>query len=170
MGSVGRAGTGGIPDDGLLRSLVGDEPFLHERAHADVTVVDRKRAALDAAHVAPFLGWRERTVAEMRSAGVPGPDDQLPHVDPASGGVFARVVVLSLRRVLARSVLARWLGVLRGPERVVLLGATARQLRNTVEATLPGVTVRTAPSPGQMARITAPDFEEQIRSALVTGR
>ncbi|MGJ7439978.1 hypothetical protein [Aquipuribacter sp. MA13-6] len=73
---------------------------------------------------------------------------------------------LGLGRAAARPVLDGWLAVLRRPERVVLLGATAREFRRQVERTLPGVDVRVAPSPGQMARITTPDFEEQIARAL----
>lgn len=211
--------------DADLRDLVGDAPFEHDRAHADPAVVRRKQAALDAPHVAAFDGWRAATVAAMGRAGVSSAADHLPHVDPASGGADARVVVLHatpfpclmsvnggsglvspdntdgaatrmwrlgreaglqraevvewnvapwaaglpLGRPLARQVLDHWLGVLRRPERVVLLGSSARVFRAQVEAALPGVDVRVAPSPGQMARITTPDFEPQIVRALGEG-
>lgn len=223
-GPVDRTGTGGRPfvTDAELRALVGDAPFEHDRAHADPLVLRRKHDALDAPHVAAFDGWRASTVAAMSRAGVDSAGDHLPHLDPASGGADARVVLLhagpfpclmtvnggsglispdntdgvatrmwrlgreaGLRRAevvewnvtpwaaglplgrrLAREVLDRWLGVLRRPERLVLLGSPARAFQGQVEASLSGVDVRVAPSPSQMARITTPDFEEQITRAL----
>lgn len=208
-----------------LRALVGDAPFEHDRSHIDASVLRRKHAALDAPHVAAFDGWRTETVGAMSRASISAAGDHLPHVDPASGGADARVVVLHanpfpclmrsnggsglispdntdgaatrmwrlgreaglsraevvewnvtpwaaglpLGRALAREVLDSWLRLLRRPERVVLLGSTARVFRGQVEAALPRVDVRVAPSPGQMARITAPDFEEQITRALAGG-
>ncbi len=208
--------------DADLRGLVGEAPFTHDRSHDDPDVVRRKHAALIAPHVAAFDGWRAATVQAMRRAGVRSAADHLPHVDPASGGADARVVVLhagpfpclmsvnggsglvspdntdgaatrmwrlgrraglarsevvewnvtpwqtglGLGRADARPVLDAWLAVLRRPERVVLLGAASRGFRSQVEQALPGVDVRVAPSPGQMARITTPDFEEQIVRAL----
>ena len=209
-------------DDGALRALVGQEPFLNDRSHADPAVVARKHHALNAPHVAPFLAWRAQTAEDMDGAGIADAEDHLLHVDPASGGMHARVVVLhagpvpcglavnggsglvsadnvegpaarmwrlaraaglaraevvewnavpwdsglALGRALASRSLVRWLGVLRRPERVVLLGARARQFRADVESVLPGVEVTTAPSASQMARMSAPDFEEQIVRAL----
>ena len=210
------------PDDRLLRSLCGQEPFERDGSDAVPEVLQRKRAALHAPHVQPFLDWRERAADAMALAGVPAGEQLLPHVDPVSGGVHARVVVLHggtfpcqlavnggsglvsadgtdgtsvrmwrlgreaglarsevvawnvvpwaaglpLRRPLARQLLLDWLGLLVAPARVVLLGATPRQFRAPVEQALPGVDVRTAPSASQMARITAPDFEEQIVRAI----
>lgn len=210
------------PDDDYLRLLVGDEPFTHDRSHADPAVVARKHAALGAPHVAPFLTWRAQTAAKMRAAGLADAEDHLPHVDPASGGVHARVVVLQaapvpcgltvnggsglvsvdgtdgpavrmwrllgragtgradvvawnvvpwdsgvrLGRALARSTLRAWVGQLHRPDRVVLLGAQARQFVADVQAALPGVAVRVAPSASQLARIAAPDFEDRIVDAL----
>ncbi len=185
-------------------------------------VLRRKRAAMQAPHVKPFLAWRERAAQAMALAGVPAGAALLPHVDPVSGGVHAAVVVLHagtfpcqlasnggsgivsadgtdgtaarmwrltrdaglarcevvawnvvpwaaglpLRRPLARQLLLDWLGLLVAPSRVVLLGATPRHFRPAVEQALPGVDVRSVPSASQMARITAPDFEQQIVRAL----
>lgn len=82
-------------DDDTLRALVGDEPFTESRSHAEPAVVERKMKALDAEHVAPFHDWREHVVSALTRAGVSDPERHLPHVDPASAGVHARVVVLA---------------------------------------------------------------------------
>ena len=81
-------------DDAQLRALIGDEPFDRARSHDTPEVVERKRAAQGAAHVAPFEVWRTDMLGAMRRAGVAEPDAHLPHVDPCSGGVNARLVVL----------------------------------------------------------------------------
>lgn len=88
MGVVSR------PDDAWLRSLVGAEPFTAAGSHADPAVLARKYRALSAGHVAPFEDWRLETADLLRRRGVASAEDHLPHVDPVSGGVHARVVVL----------------------------------------------------------------------------
>lgn len=210
------------PDDDDLRQLVGDEPFEGPRSHADAAVLQRKRDALSAAHVQPFSAWRTQTLGAMTRAGVSDPAGRLPEVDPASGGVRSRVVILhagpeqhllsanggsgmvspdnddesaarmwrlreaaglarcdvvewnvvpwevglKLGRPLAAAALGRWLSLLQGPDRVVLLGTAAHKFRPDVIARLGRVHITEAPSPGQMARITSADFEEKIVTAL----
>lgn len=210
------------PDDDALRALIGDEPFEGPRSHGDSTVLQRKRDALSAAHVQPFAAWRTQTLGAMSRAGVSDPAGRLPEVDPASGGVRARVLVLhagpeqhvlatnggsgmvspdndddsaarmwklrasagltrsdvlewnvipwevglKLGRPLAAAALGRWLSLLQSPHRVVLLGTAAHKFRPDVIARLGRVQITEAPSPGQMARITSPDFEERIVTAL----
>lgn len=211
----------GEDDETRLRALVGDEPLTAAGSHADPAVLARKHDALAAEHVAPFLAWRSVTVARLQQLGVPSADAHLPHVDPASGGVHARVVVLhgdsvpclmrvrggsglvsqdnvegparrlwELRRSAgvgradvvewnsvpwdpvgvgieeARRSLAGWLGLLRAPRRVVLLGSRAQRFRPVVASVLPWCQVLDAPSASQMARITFPDADERIVRSL----
>lgn len=211
------------PDDAWLRALVGAGPFTGEGSHADPAVLARKRQALSAEHVAPFERWRSETADRLAGLGVTSAEEHLPHVDPASGGVHARVVVLHgdsvpclmaaagggglvsqddvagpARRLWrlqrsaglpraevvewnsvpwdalpgvglaeARRCLVGWLGLLRRPVRVVLLGSRAQRFAADVASALPGCEVVAAPSASQMARITFPDADGRIARALV---
>lgn len=83
-----------LPTEDELRALVGAEPFDHDSSHADPEVLARKREAFGAAHLAPLQDFRDETLAMMRRAKVADPEPLLPYVDPASGGVHARVVLL----------------------------------------------------------------------------
>jgi hypothetical protein len=209
-------------DDAQLRALTGDEPFDRARSHDTAEVVERKRAAQGAAHVAPFEAWRSDMLGAMRRAGVPTPDAHLPHVDPLSGGVHARLVVLQespgataltsaggsgftssdnddpvserlwrlcgeaglaryevvhwncvawdkalkLERALVRATLRRWLQVMEGPTRVVLLGTAAKGFRPDVRSGLPEAEITDVLSSASRVALADPRVDASIVSAL----
>lgn len=209
-------------DDAQLRALAGDEPFDRARSHDTPEVVEKKRAAQGAEHVAPFEAWRGDMLGAMRRAGVPEPDAHLPHVDPLSGGVHARLVVLQespgatslvsaggsgftssdnddpvserlwrlcneaglaryevvhwncvawdkalkLERALVRATLRRWLQVMEGPTRVVLLGTAAKGFRPDVRSGLPEAEITDVLSSASRVALADPRVDSSIVAAL----
>lgn len=209
-------------DDALLRGLIGDEPFDRARTHDTPEVVQRKREATDAEHVAPFERWRTDMMGAMRRAGVAEPDAHLPRVDPGSGGVHARLVVLQeapgatsltsaggtgftstdnddpvserlwrlcgeaglaryevvhwnciawdkalkLERALVRATLRRWLQVMEGPTRVVLLGTAAKGFRPDVRSGLPEAEITDVLSSSSRVALSDPRVDASIVAAL----
>ena len=209
-------------DDAQLRALVCDEPFDRARSHDTAEVVQRKRAAQGAEHVAPFEVWRTDMLGAMRRAGVSEPDAHLPHVDPGSGGVHARLVVLQeapgpttlasaggtgitspdnddpvserlwrlcneaglaryevvhwncvawakdlkLERALVRATLRRWLQVMEGPTRVVLLGTAAKGFRPDVRSGLPEAEITDVLSSASRVALADPRVDLSIVAAL----
>lgn len=209
-------------DDAQLRDLIGDEPFDRARTHDNPEVVERKRSAQSAEHVAPFERWRTDMIGAMRRAGVSEPEDHLPHVDPGSGGVSARLVVLQeapgatslvtaggsgfastdnddpvserlwrlcneaglaryevvhwncvawdkslkLERALVRATLRRWLQVMEGPSRVVLLGTAAKSFRPDVRSGLPEAEITDVLSSSSRVALSDPRVDASIVAAL----
>ncbi|WP_380166830.1 hypothetical protein [Jannaschia sp. R86511] len=153
--------------DADLRALFGDRPFTGDCAHHEPVVLHaRPYPCLLGVNGGSGLvspdnddGVARRMWRLAREAGLSRAAVVEWNVVPWTAGV-------PLGRAVARRVLDGWLDLLHRPERVVLLGALAREFRSQVEAALPRADVRLAPSPGQMARITTPDFEEQIVRAL----
>ena len=81
-------------DDGLLRGLIGDEPFERARTHAVPEVLQRKRDAVTAEHVRPFESARTDMLGAMARAGVKEPpsgsQDQIKKPIRSSGGAGRR--------------------------------------------------------------------------------
>ena len=209
-------------DDALLRGLIGDEPFDRARTHDTPEVVQRKRDAQAAEPVAPFEQWRTDMLGAMRRAGESNPDEHLPRVDPGSGGVTARLVVLQeapgpmslasaggsgfcstdnddpvserlwrlcgeaglaryevvhwncvawdkalkLERALVRATLRRWLQVMEGPTRVVLLGTAAKGFRPDVRSGLPEAEITDVLSSSSRVALSDPRVDASIVAAL----
>ncbi|MGJ7442582.1 hypothetical protein [Aquipuribacter sp. MA13-6] len=209
-------------DDGLLRGLIGDEPFERARSHDAPEVLQRKRDAVAAEHVKPFESARNDMLGAMSRAGVKEPEAHLPRVDPASGGVHARLVVLTeapsasalesaggsgfastdnddpisermwrlcgdagleryevvhwnciawdkslkLERALVRAFLRRWLQVMEGPSRVVLLSTAAKGFRTDVRAGLPEAEITDVLSSSSRVALSDPRVDAGIVAAL----